>query len=258
MRKFPETYISPSKIDDYISYKNGYTYSDVEYPTSEYVDNLLGIRKPSDWHKANCGSACHLALETMRTNELSKLDIEYQNNTYHLDFELESEIYLPKLKEQWIKKSIAGYEIIGKVDAIDSLTVYDHKFSGNIDMEKFIDCYQWRLYLLMTGRKRFTYNLFHVDNSHGFDVKIKDFQQLKMVAYPRMQKDCENIVREMADFLIKIKSLLLERIDNYNSEIDNQISIFKQLNIVDYLPTSEIITNNYIGELLKLKIKLKE
>ncbi|MGT3291625.1 hypothetical protein ACVST8_23480, partial [Yersinia enterocolitica] len=61
-----------------------------------------------------------------------------------------------------LESEVGGEKVtfVGVVDAIDNMTIYDHKLTASIAPENYTDSLQWRCYLDWFGMNRFTYNLF--------------------------------------------------------------------------------------------------
>ena len=128
-----------------------------------------------------------------------------------------------ELKGEMVFETPSGpVTLVGKVDGLDGLTVYDQKLTETFDAERYLDSLQWRSYLLMFGAKKFVYDAFvgkydrdpgHTDDSGNYVkgpirmppdglVTITEYHPLPFYAYPDMRADVEAAVRELAAVVV--------------------------------------------------------
>lgn len=154
------------------------------------------------------GSALHKALETAEPGDHKG----FEQDGFTFSFETDVAIQLPAIREM---KATATYEIedttvtlVGKVDAIHGRKVFDHKFTARFDADRYLDSYQWRIYLDLFGADAFQWNIFVAIESAPRNYLIRDFHNLTMHRYPGMREDVE---RALADFVRFARFHLPER-----------------------------------------------
>lgn len=109
--------------------------------------------------------------------------------------------------EMEIQTSSGPVTLVGIVDGFDG-EVYDHKLTERFDAERYAASFQWRIYLVLFGSRRFTYNVFEGAEDLEEWV-IHGFQQLTFYAYDGMRED---VVREVSDLAAFIAEHLPERV----------------------------------------------
>ena len=105
--------------------------------------------------------------------------------------------------------------LVGKVDAWQGLTVYDHKTTSQIDAERFMSSYQWRFYLWMFNARQFVWNIFQTapDPKTPRAYRVREFQQLTQWAYQALADDC---MHELSEFVAFVRDT-----DAYGTEPSN-------------------------------------
>lgn len=161
---------------------------------------MRGQTEPSEAMLA--GTAFHKALETAPTGlEVSSIEAEDYTFTFAGDFS----IALPTIREVRASKvyEVDGERvcITGQLDAIHGKRIEDHKTTGRFDPERYLDGYQWRLYLEIFGADHFRWNVFEIavtDDQRHWEVFAQ--HQLEQYRYPGMAADCERLVADLARF----------------------------------------------------------
>lgn len=220
-------FITPSRVDEFIQFKSGSNFKGDEYTIEDYIDRLLKIEDPAKRRKADAGQACHYCLEHSQYDIVlnSYSEVTADDNKWTVNFQLDDEIELPVIRESWVRGTFAGCQIIGKVDAIDAVYVHDHKFTSQVDIEKYMDSVQWKMYLLMTGRDRFVYNLFNVKIEDTANiVNVLGYSRLELCSYDGMAEEIEQVITDYRNFLIQVKPLFIKRIAQYNGLINQEIA----------------------------------
>jgi hypothetical protein len=185
--------ISVTELDAYRRYRDN---EDAELETL-----LSQLRKQEPPTRAMlAGKALHSILEKAGPGDLHVAE----QDGFRFTFKVDCELALPAVRE--IKGDIKLYTttepitLVGVVDALEGLTVHDHKLTARFDAERYADSYQWRCYLVMFGGRKFIYNVFVGDeDADGFTVY--DFHQLPLYAYPGMHDDVQREVSEFAAFI---------------------------------------------------------
>lgn len=185
--------ISVTELDQYRYFLDS-DYSDFE----QYKKQVLGQQEQTEPMKV--GHAFAKLRERMGAGEHT----EMMSEGYTFYFDLEYEIDLMPAREIKEEKTllINGTEVtlVGKVDSVAGLVVYDDKFTENYDPDRYFDSQQWRAYLAMFGAKKFIYNIF-IGKIKGLDVYINDFNRLPLFSYPGIADDVVRALDEYVDFL---------------------------------------------------------
>lgn len=174
-----------------------------DLPMENLRARLLRTEPPSP--AMAVGRLLHSVLERSGEAELD----EVTGGGITLRFELDVEILLPHVREQFISKtySVAGGEVEmrGRVDAMTRSAVEDHKTTSHFNPEALIDSMQWRYYLDMTGRPRFAWNVFTLREPLVGDPdvwRVVGLDRVEQWAYPQMREDCE---AALADFVMVVR-----------------------------------------------------
>lgn len=164
------------------------------------LQRMRGQSEPSEAMLA--GTAFHAALEAACTGiEVSTIGAQGYTFEFADDFRLE----LPAVREVRASKTymVDGQPITisGQLDAIHGRRVEDHKTTGRFDPERYMDGYQWRLYLEIFGANLFRWNVFEIkatDDPLTWAVTAQ--HTLEQYRYPGIGDDCERLVTELARF----------------------------------------------------------
>lgn len=145
------------------------------------------------------GTAFHDLLEHSGDVELTHCE----RNGFRFSFDMERELVLPEVREIKAEKiyRMHGIDVtlVGKVDAIDGVTVYDHKLTSRYDAERYANSFQWRCYLDIFKCSRFVYNVF-VAKDEGQFFRVRDFETLPLYAYPGMADDVRSELAAFVEF----------------------------------------------------------
>lgn len=177
--------VSVSDIDAYRYWR------DNDQPVEALRARLLRTEPASPEMRA--GTLLHSVLQHEQDGEL----FEVEGDGLVLRFQLDAEIVLPEIREQFIRRvyEVDGglVEMRGKVDGMQGLTVEDHKTTKNFDPEALHEAMQWRFYLSMTGAQRFRWNVFEMyeptkaePNVH----RVVNLHRVEQWRYPSMEADC--------------------------------------------------------------------
>jgi hypothetical protein len=177
---------------------------------ADLADLLTQLRRESAPSPAMlAGTAMHKALEESEPGEHGELKAD----GYTFEIRVDGEIDIPEIREM---KATEDYQIgdvlvtlVGKVDAVRGKRVDDHKFTGRYDPERFLNSYQWRVYLEIFGADEFRWNVFEGREIGDQHYAINAFHQLTMHRYPGMGDD---IRREISGFVEFAKTHLPEKI----------------------------------------------
>lgn len=173
----------------------------------ELLNQFWRRTEPTEAMRA--GTALHTALENVGDGEFTQLTAE----GYTFDFEAAAEVDLPAIREcKATREYVIGeclVTLVGKVDAIHGRRIDDHKFTARFDPERFLDSFQWRIYLDVFGADEFRWNVFEGKEVAPKHYTIQAVHPLTMYRYPGMGDDIE---RELAQFVGFARQFLPERL----------------------------------------------
>lgn len=104
-------------------------------------------------------------------------------------------------KQVW--QGVDGVDLVGKFDVITPFAIIDHKLTANFDPERYFNSWQWRAYLMMTGKPKMIYQVFEHTGLNGDVITIKDYHRLEVLAYDGMTGDVKEIVCDFNALLKK-------------------------------------------------------
>ncbi len=249
-------FLSPSRVDTFIQFLTGYEYNFgdnyKEFTNEAFIDKLLKLEPQSNFRKANAGTACHSLIERAK---FMTLDGCYLVDNWLIEVpEHDIELSYPDCREQWLRLKIEGIEILGKVDGVNLTSIHDLKFTSKVDFEKYINSYQWKMYLLGSGLDKMVYDIFEVKVHDTLNqVEIKDYHKLELYRYSAMEQEVINVLHEYVDLLYALEPAIIARVSEYNGMIDATIA---QLN-ASGLVTAESEINAFVAVLEKKKIVVK-
>jgi hypothetical protein len=196
--------VSASDIDAYRYYRESEDLS-----LADFLDRLRRVTPPTPSMLA--GTALHKALENAEAASHSTL----RADGYTFQVECQANIDLPDIREC---KATRDYRIgdvdvtlVGKVDAILGKRIDDHKFTSRWDAERFLNSYQWRLYLEIFNADEFRWNVFEgrADRDDPQTYLVTSIQSLRTFRYPGMAEDVE---RELGLFVEFVQEHLPEKL----------------------------------------------
>ncbi len=170
---------------------------------AELADLLAQLRRETGQTEAmRAGTALHKALELSEPGNHGELKAD----GYTFAFKADGEIDLPEIREV---KATRDYEIdgclvtlVGKVDAIHGKRIDDHKFTGRYDCERFMNSYQWRVYLDVFDADALRWNIFEgrplPDDPTWYNINA--VHRLTMHRYPGLGDDVRRELARFVDF----------------------------------------------------------
>lgn len=148
------------------------------------------------------GTALHKALENAAAGDHKG----FASDDYTFSFEIDADLDLPDIREMKATREylIDGCEVtlVGKVDGIHGKRIDDHKLTERFDAEKYLDSYQWRIYLEVFGADEFRWNVFEGRPTveGGKDYLIRAVHPLRMRRYPGIAADVERELHRFVAF----------------------------------------------------------
>lgn len=183
---------------------------DDEADDEELLAKLRGQFQPSAVMQA--GTAFHKALELAQMGSCEVLEAMGHRFTFAGHFE----VCVSPIKElRGFKVYMVDGQpitITGQVDQIEGRRIDDHKTTSRFDPERYIEGYQWRLYLDIFGADTFRWNVFEMAQvestgpSNGFDMPAPEYEifaqhRLEQFRYPNLGADCQALVERFARFV---------------------------------------------------------
>lgn len=142
------------------------------------------------------GTAFHAALEKAQPGEHDTL---YANGfTFHMP---EGTLALPAIRELRLHGNYGPLTVTGCVDILTGKRVEDHKTTGRFDPERYLEGYQWRFYLDLSGADVFRWNVFEISEVTPRVYHVADPQYLHQYRYPGMHADCMRLAADFHDTL---------------------------------------------------------
>ena len=215
-----QKFCQPSKLDEFAQYLTGNThnYKNAEEYTEElFIDKLL-IYTQTD--AMQIGTALHKVLEVSEYQIIPRLfTINDGNNHYKVNVKNDIQIQIPVLREMWVTKEFQGLTIRGKVDAISACNIHDFKFTSKVNIARYMDSWQWRVYLWMNPKHtNFIYDLFTVKIGIK-TVDILNYESLELYRYAGLEQEVEEMYSEYFDTLEKLKPWIMNRAHELGVEI---------------------------------------
>lgn len=180
----------------------------MEIELDELLRQLRRQEPPSEAMMA--GSAFHKLLENAApvVGELSEAEVD----GFRFFFDFDGALDLPKIREM---KATRDYDIdgctitvVGKVDGVHGHRIEDHKLTSRYDAERFLNSYQWRIYLDIFEANEFRWNIFEGREAQSKRYVISHFHQLRTYIYPEMHADVQKV---LGAFLAFAREFLPER-----------------------------------------------
>lgn len=167
-----------------------------EEPSLDDLVRRITTDEPSEQMKA--GTAFHAALETAAYGEHDMLSAN--GYTFHLP---DAEIALPKVRELRASKAYGDLTVSGKVDGLNSGLVVDHKTTSRIDVERYLEGYQYRFYLDIFGADVFQWNVWEIREAEPRVYTVAAPQILRAYRYPEIEEDCRRLAAEYHEFAVQ-------------------------------------------------------
>lgn len=191
------------RVSECESFRQWQQDEDAELPI--LLDRLQGRSEASEAMLA--GTAFHKALELAACKDHTKLHaLGYTFNIVG-DFE----IAIPPIREVRAGKTYQTAHgpvlVSGQLDTIYGKRIEDHKTTGRFDPERYLDGYQWRMYLDIFGADHFRWNVFEIarnedEDPSGLTWDVFAHHTLEQYRYPGMGADCQRLVEDLAQFAV--------------------------------------------------------
>jgi hypothetical protein len=116
-------------------------------------------------------------------------------------------LVVPDHREIELTKLYGDMTVTGHADGIslDPDFVTDYKTTSRFDADRYMESFQWKFYLDMSGMKEMLYQVFVMKpfarEEHHYSVK--EFHTMRQYAYPDMHDDCEKLVRDYRETVMR-------------------------------------------------------
>lgn len=180
-----------SRLDEFRYYLSGEKFDGQEYTAEDFVKRLT-VKQESPAMAA--GTAVHAVIERAAFGELPE---RVSSNGWLIVFDLDGELRMPAVRELALFREHKGIPLFGRVDAIDANAIHDTKTTSAIDIDRYMDSYQWRAYLWMSGRQSFVYDILRVKLEEDIKVvTVVEYVRLPLTTYPALSSDVESLLEE--------------------------------------------------------------
>lgn len=104
--------------------------------------------------------------------------------------------------EAWVSGDISGVRIRGRVDMMHGVELREFKATqSGFDPDRYLNSYQWRLYLVLSGCLKMVYRVFEAGHDRMSGLYYpKAAHTLPIGIYPNMERDCENMIRSFLEW----------------------------------------------------------
>lgn len=175
---------------------------DPDADTGDLITSLMGLSEPSQAMRA--GTAFHSILERASAGEeISEAVADGFTFLVTADIELSP----GQIREVRASKTymVDGEPIIitGQLDSIIGKRIEDHKTTSRFDPDRYLDGWQWRLYLDIFEADAFRWNVFEISElaDESMTYEVRTLHCLEQQRYPELQADCQAIVERFARFV---------------------------------------------------------
>lgn len=112
----------------------------------------------------------------------------------------------PKLPAPEVKSTfdVDGITVVGVADALEGVTVWEAKATEQIDVEKYVDSFQWRALLRLYKASVAKYVLAQVKDNGARVISINGAPLvLPLYRYPNLNDDVRRLARDCAEFVVQ-------------------------------------------------------
>jgi hypothetical protein len=187
--------VSVSSLDLFRSYRDD---SEDRWTLESFMAQLRGqtARTPG----MERGSAFAKAMEHAQLGECSTISAEGHTFAFTCDAEIESW----PCREEKREKDYGGVIVSARCDRIMGRVVVDDKTTEKWDsesVEKYMDRYQWRMYLDMYDADVFKWHIWLCRGlSDPCEWEVHAHHLLTQCRYPKMADDCRELALEFKEF----------------------------------------------------------
>jgi hypothetical protein len=169
-----------------------------EEPTIEEFVRSLIVDEPTGAMLA--GTAFHAAIENAQVGEHNTFSAN--GFTFHLP---DAEIEIGDIREMRASKRYGELTVTGKVDCLEGRLIADHKTTSKVDIDRYMEGYQWRYYLDIFGADVFRWHLFEIKELEPKVYRVAAPQLLEAYRYPELADDCALLADQFRHFALSVK-----------------------------------------------------
>lgn len=223
MQDWKQQFSSPSRLDTFAMYLTGKywgrkdpnTEEDIEFTDELFIAELL--KKFEKTPEMEAGTALHKLLELSSDGELTNM-IGINGKHWLFQFNIDISLSLLPLREIKFSKVLNGISINSIIDNLGASMAADHKFTKQINYDKYINSWQGKIYLWILGNKinTFKYNVFQgkvlpeTFEPHIHHVRIDKFESIIFERYNNMDKEVEDFYYYYWEVLEKLKLQIID------------------------------------------------
>lgn len=166
-------------------------------PTLDDLVRQITVDEPSAAMLA--GTAFHAAIE----NAADGVHETFEASGHRFILP-DAEIALPSIRELRGYKDYGPLTVTGKVDCIDGKVVIDHKTTGRVDFDRYLEGCQWRFYLDIFDAEVFRWHIFEIKEVAELTYEVRAPQTLEARRYPELGTDCSRLADEFHEFATRV------------------------------------------------------
>lgn len=109
----------------------------------------------------------------------------------------------PKLPSPEVKSTfdLEGITVVGVADALEGVTVWEAKATEQIEVDKYVDSFQWRALLKLYNATVARYVLAQVKDNGARFIFVNSVLPVSFYRYPKIDDDVRRLVNDCADFI---------------------------------------------------------
>ena len=200
--------VYPSSLDGF------QYYLDSNLSTKAFIMRECRLDKKNIW--ANAGTAMHKFIEDGGKHQFVHLQ---DGQSFKMGFtrnNVDVEIPRAQISEFRMAEKITACGepaiISGRVDGMIGNRLLEYKCVKRMNLERFIDSWQWRCYLAMDDRfSRVDYHVFKIRffkvSSTETNICVDQHRRITMQRYRKMKKELYDFISEYVEHLLLLESL---------------------------------------------------
>lgn len=116
------------------------------------------------------------------------------------------------------EKAYGDCVIVAKADELIGVRCIENKTTtGQFNIDKYLESYQWRYLIDVFGVRMVTYRVFLLSDPEQGAIRLREIQSFNTFPYAELHYDCERLVREFATYARSrgLEAFLAERQEQY-------------------------------------------
>lgn len=193
-----------SRLDEFRYYLAGEHFDGSEYTSADFIKRMT---EKHESPQMAAGTAVHKVIEDAAFGDIPE-HVDCQG--WRIHFDLNANMGLPTIRETELFREHNGIPLFGRVDAMDAFSVHDIKTTANIDIDRYMDSYQWKSYLWMSGRRWFVYDILRVKLDEEAKLcSVLEYMPVTQSWYPALDHHVQEL---LVDFDAAIRALKIPEI----------------------------------------------